>query len=233
MSYPFYPAHPSNYTKGRGGHRVKYITIHHIAGTPTTLRYLWGNPNRNGSSHYGVFPKKIEQYVREGDTAWTNGNWRSNQESITIENYGNWQNGYKSPGTLKHLEILLTDLHKRYPKATLTFHQDVSDKPTACPAQLRGYATAIWKRVTTKKSQPKGGKDVFRNKSAKEWFKVALGYDKRIKNYQKNYMLKSNHQKIVEKKDKEIAKLKKQLNSEDSKLAGKWRTLLELLGIKK
>jgi outer membrane murein-binding lipoprotein Lpp len=146
--YPFYPAHPSNYTAGRGGKSIKYFTIHHIAGAPQTLRYLWADPNRNGSSHYGVFPTKIEQYVSEKNTAWTNGNFSSNQESITIENYGTWLNGYRNDQVLAQLKKLLTDLHKRYPHAKLNFHQDVSLKPTACPGELRHHATRIFNEIT-------------------------------------------------------------------------------------
>ena len=28
----FYPAHPSNYWKGRAGHAIKYFAVHHTAG---------------------------------------------------------------------------------------------------------------------------------------------------------------------------------------------------------
>lgn len=253
MSYPFYPAHSSNYTKGRGGRSVKHITIHHMAGTPRTLRHLYANPNRNGSAHYGVFPSKIEQYVREGDTAWTNGNWRSNQESITIENYGDWRGGYKSPGTLKQLEKLLTDLHKRYPKATMTFHQDVSDKPTACPAQLRGYAQAIWKRVTSKPTSPKGGKDVADPSDVRHIYKYGplrrTADSAGIRHYtgKKTDFIIKDHLKSAEYKQKkaarkkqaelakqvpalkaEIAKLKKQGggSSEDKKYSSWWKDLV-------
>lgn len=158
--YPFYPAHSSNYTVGRGGRRIKYFTIHHIAGAPQTLRYLWADPNRNGSSHYGVFPTKIEQYVSEKNTAWTNGNWQSNQESITIENYGTWLNGYRNDNVLAQLKKLLTDLHRRYPDAKLNFHQDVSNKPTACPGELRNHATRIFNEITNQ-----GVTTVFENDS--------------------------------------------------------------------
>lgn len=153
-------AHPSNYTRGRGGRSIKYITIHHMAGTPNTLRYAWQDPARNASSHLGVFPNKIEKYLSYNDTSWANGNWRSNQESVTIENWGWWEPG--KPGNnnqqvLKNLEVLLRHLHRLFPQAKLTFHQDVADKYTLCPAGLRRPAYLIWKRVLSQNNQPKPG----------------------------------------------------------------------------
>jgi hypothetical protein len=145
MNYPFYPAHSSNYSKGRGSHAIRFVTIHHIGGTPSTLRHLWGNPDRNGSSHYGVFPTGIEQYVREADTAWTNGNFTSNQQSITVENYGDWRNGWTNQATLNNLRKLLTDIHRRYPNIQINYHNDIS--ATACPAQLKGHAQKIWNEI--------------------------------------------------------------------------------------
>lgn len=143
----FYPAAKSNYTVGRG-RPIKKITIHHMAGTPDTLRWLWGDPNRNASSHFGVFPDKIEQYVKVEDTAWTNSNWASNQESITIEVWGDWRNGFVSWETLNNLKELLVAVRASYPEATMEFHQDVSLTATQCPAELRGYASAVWQQVT-------------------------------------------------------------------------------------
>lgn len=154
LNIPFYPAAPSNYTKGRG-RVISKITIHHMASQPDTLRYLWADPTRNGSSHFGVFPDKIEQYVQIGDTAWCNGNWASNQESITIENWGDWRNGFVSTGVLDNLKKLLRELRRAYPAAQLTFHQDVSDAYTQCPAELRGYAQRVWDELTQEFNPPK------------------------------------------------------------------------------
>ena len=149
----FYPAAKSNYTVGRG-RPIRKITIHHMAGTPDTLRWLWGDPNRNASSHFGVFPDKIEQYVKVEDTAWTNSNWASNQESITIEVWGDWRNGFVSWEALNNLKELLVTVRASYPEATMEFHQDVSLTATQCPAELRGYASAVWQQVTDILSPP-------------------------------------------------------------------------------
>lgn len=154
MKFPiakFYPANSGNFTRGREGRAVKFITIHHSAGWESTLRYLWADPNRNGSSHFwvGNLVGQIEQYVDTDDTAWTNGNWRSNTESVTIEVRGDWR-GYYDQQTLDNLELLLRELRKAYPDAAIEYHKDVSDKITLCPADLKdkGYARQVWDKVT-------------------------------------------------------------------------------------
>lgn len=148
---PFYQAHSNNYTKGRG-RAIRNITVHHSAGLEDTLRYLWQNPTRNGSSHFWVGNKagQIEQYVDTDDTAWTNGNWPSNQESITIEVRGDWRNGYYDQTTLNNLQTLITKLRQAYPNLGLTYHMDVSSTTTLCPADLKhkGYAKRVWDNVT-------------------------------------------------------------------------------------
>lgn len=156
LSYPFYQANASNYSKGRE-QTIKYITIHHSAGWEQTLRYLWADPSRNGSSHFwvGNTPNHIEQYVDTVDTAWTNGNWRSNNESITIEVRGDWR-GYYDQNTLDNLGKLLYELRKAYPNVAIEYHKDVSDKITLCPAELKdkGYAKVVWDTVTKQLNPP-------------------------------------------------------------------------------
>lgn len=147
----FYPASTSNYNAGRSGRTLKYFTVHHSAGWENTLRYLWANPARGGSSHFwvGNVAGQIEQYVDTDDTAWCNGNWISNCESISCETRGDWRNGYYDGNTLKNLEDLMYACLKIWPHLQLTFHQDVSDKSTECPADLKhkGYALGAWNRA--------------------------------------------------------------------------------------
>lgn len=154
----FYQANASNMSPGRSGNPVRYVTIHHSAGWEATLRYLWADPSRNGSSHFWVGNKagQIEQYVDTNDTAWTNGNWQSNLESITIEVRGDWR-GYYDQQTLNNLELLLQQIRKNYPHAQIQYHKDVSDRITLCPADLKdkGYARQVWDRVTTWLNPPK------------------------------------------------------------------------------
>lgn len=157
LGYPFYQASGSNYTAGRSGRTLKYFTVHHSAGWEDTLRYLWGNPARGGSSHFWVGNKagQIEQYVDTDDTAWTNGNWTSNCESITCETRGDWR-GYYDQTTLNNLEELMYQCLKRWPHLQLTFHQDVSDKTTECPADLKhqGYARNAWNKAQARLNAP-------------------------------------------------------------------------------
>lgn len=153
----FYQAHSSNYSRGRE-QPIRYVTIHHSAGWEATLRYLWADPSRNGSSHFwvGNLAGQIEQYVDTDDTAWTNGNWRSNNESLTIEVRGDWR-GYYNQATLDNLELLLREIRKRWPNAGIEYHKDVSDKITLCPADLKdkGYAKTVWNKVTSWLNPPK------------------------------------------------------------------------------
>lgn len=156
FSYPYYQANGNNYSRGRE-QPVRYITIHHSAGWEATLRYLWADPSRNGSSHFwvGNAVNAIEQYVDTADTAWTNGNWRSNNESITIEVRGDWR-GYYDQQTLNNLGKLLYDLRKVYPNVGIEYHKDVSDKITLCPADLKdkGYARVVWDTVSGQLNPP-------------------------------------------------------------------------------
>lgn len=150
----FYPAAPSNYSKGRENHAVKYFTVHHSAGSEQTLRYLWADPARNGSSHLYVSGAVREQYVDLNDTAWCNGSWPSNLESITCETRGNWQNGYYDQATLDNLTEVMYQSLKIFPNLVLTYHKDVIDRSrypggTACPCDLKdkGYAQACWDKA--------------------------------------------------------------------------------------
>lgn len=139
------PAYEGNYTKGRNT-TIKAITIHHMAGKLTAQRCgeLFQAVGRKGSSHYGIgYNGEIACYVDEDDTAWTNSNWNSNCESVTIETSndevgGNWHVSDKS---LESLIKLIADIAIRNNLGTLvkgknlTWHQLVADKkyPTACP----------------------------------------------------------------------------------------------------
>ena len=153
---PFYQAAATNYTKGRTA-PVRKLTIHHSAGWENTLRYLWADPNRNGSSHFWVGNQaaQIEQYVDTADTAWTNGNWTSNCESITVETRGDWR-GYYDRATLDNLYLLMVQLLPHYPQLLVEFHMDVSTKVTLCPADLKhkGYAKAEWDRAVAAVNKP-------------------------------------------------------------------------------
>lgn len=112
------PANENNFTYGRDGRSIRKITIHHCAGVMSaeSIGYLWQNPNRETSSHYGIgVDGEIGQYVDESNTAWTDSNWESNCTSITIENSndstgGEWHVG---DATLNSLIRLCADISIR------------------------------------------------------------------------------------------------------------------------
>lgn len=142
----YYQAHSNNFTKGRGGRSIKYFTVHHSAGWEQTLRHLWANPSRQGSSTFYASGSVREQYVDTSDTPYTNGNFTSNQESLTCEVRGDWRNGYKDAATLNNLTEIMYQCLKIWPNLILTFHQDVTSTSTLCPADLKhkGYAAQCW-----------------------------------------------------------------------------------------
>ena len=140
-----YPAYEGNYTKGRNT-EIKAITIHHMASKLTAKECgaIFQRVGRKGSSNYGIgYNGEIALYVDEENTPWTNSNWNSNCESVTIETSndevgGNW---YVSDKSLESLIKLIADIAIRnnlgllVKGKNLTWHQLVADKkyPTACP----------------------------------------------------------------------------------------------------
>lgn len=136
------PANEDNFTYGRDGRLIKKITIHHAAGimSAESIGYLWQNPNRQTSSHYGIgVDGKIGQYVDETNTAWTDSNWESNCTSITIENSndstgGEWHVG---DATLDSLINLCADIAIRNHLGTLVVGQNLTwhsmYAATTCP----------------------------------------------------------------------------------------------------
>ncbi len=144
----FYQAHWSNYTAGRV-RPIRTFTVHHSAGFEETLRYLWANPDRNASSTFYVSGSVREQYVHIEDTPWTNGNFGSNSESLTVEVRGDWRNGYYDQATLDNLAEVMYQSLKLYPNLSLIYHQDVSDGTTLCPAdlKLKEYALQQWNKA--------------------------------------------------------------------------------------
>lgn len=82
------PANDNNFTYGRDGRSIRKLTLHHTASVMSaeSIGYLWQNPSRECSSHYGIGNDgRIGQYVDESNTAWTDSNWESNCSSVTIE----------------------------------------------------------------------------------------------------------------------------------------------------
>lgn len=140
----YVPAYRGNYTNGRQGHKIKKITIHHMAGRLTCEQCgtIFQRVGRQGSSHYGIgYDGRIAQYVDETDTAWTDGNWDSNLESVTIEN-SDIKSGAPwdvTAETLTALIQLCADIAKRnglgllVKGKNLTWHSMY--QATACPGE--------------------------------------------------------------------------------------------------
>lgn len=137
------PAYEGNYTKGRQK-KITKITIHHMAGVLSAKRCgeLFQALGRKGSSHYGIGKDgEIGLYVNEADTAWADGNWDSNCESVSIETSnsatgGDWK---VSDAALKSLIKLVADIAKRNNLGTLvkgknlTWHRMYA--ATTCPGE--------------------------------------------------------------------------------------------------
>lgn len=137
------PAHPSNYTKGRLK-PIRRVTIHHMAGVLSAKNCggIFARAGRNGSSHYGIGNDgEIASYVDENDTAWTNSNWPSNCESVTIEvsnskMNGNWPVSDKALDSLVKLVAGIAkrnNLGKLVKGENLTWHNMFAN--TNCPGE--------------------------------------------------------------------------------------------------
>jgi N-acetylmuramoyl-L-alanine amidase len=88
-AHRFIPAHPSNYTAGREGNRVRYLVVHITQGSYEGS-IEWGrNPASNVSWTYIVsLAGHTTQMVSEKHTIWTNSNWYVNQRAVSIEHEG-------------------------------------------------------------------------------------------------------------------------------------------------
>lgn len=143
LAYLEVPAHSGNYTKGRLK-PIRCITIHHMAGvlSAKSCGNIFARAGRKGSSHYGIGNDgEIANYVNENDTAWTNSNWNSNCESVTIEVSNSKMNGNwpVSDKALKSLVALVADIAKRnnlgklVKGENLTWHSMFAN--TNCPGE--------------------------------------------------------------------------------------------------
>ncbi len=133
----FKGAYSGNYTVGRSGSPIRYITMHHIVGSMESCASAWATPGRNGSSHFAVGERGAWQFVDTDDTAWCNGNWNSNLESISIEHEGDWRFGYRNQGCIDKSAELIAYLRIIHPTIQgFQRHNQVSLTDTACPCDL-------------------------------------------------------------------------------------------------
>jgi N-acetylmuramoyl-L-alanine amidase CwlA len=136
-------ANSNNYSIGRVK-PIRVITFHHIVGSDDSAIAKFQNPSAATSAHFVVGDDRITQMVPLVDTAWTNANWLSNSEAITIEHEGDWRNGYRNEAVIKNSAQLVAWIRSQYPDITFNRHRDVAT--TACPADLP--VEEIWDRAT-------------------------------------------------------------------------------------
>lgn len=82
-----YPASTGNYSLGRGGYQVEWITIHYT-GTDASAEnnaIYFSRSGAKASAHYFIDGLGIWASVPEQDTAWHCGNFHANEQSIGIE----------------------------------------------------------------------------------------------------------------------------------------------------
>lgn len=170
------PASDANFTYGRSGRSLRKITVHHCAGVMSAenIGYLWQNPSRECSSHYGIGNDgRIGQYVDESNTAWTDSNWESNCTSVTIETSncstgGDWP---VSDEALNSLIRLCADISIRnglgllVPGQNLTWHSMYA--ATQCPgdylrSRMQYIADEANKIISGGGPTPEPGKDIVR-----------------------------------------------------------------------
>ena len=146
LACKFIQANSNNYTPNRkawGYDKITEICIHYMCGNCSieTLGDIWQDPNRYGSSTYGIGSDgRIACYVDENDIAWCNSNWESNCRSASIET-ANFSptDSRVSDEALNSLIKLVADIAKRNGMGTLvkgknlTWHCLYTD--TSCPGE--------------------------------------------------------------------------------------------------
>jgi len=133
-----------NFSEGRQGNPVRHIAFHHSVGSAASAVSKFSNVASQTSAHFVVAPDKVYCCVDTDNTAWTNGNWQSNLESVTIEHEGDWRFGFTNEATLNQSARLVAWLRTLYPSATPIRHRDVAQ--TACPGDLP--VEEIWNRAS-------------------------------------------------------------------------------------
>lgn len=136
-----------HYTPGRGGARIEFVTLHHMAmvGDVDDCVRVW--QQRPASAHYAISPTgMIGQAVNDTDTAWSNANLYSNQRSLSIEHSNSggpdqdWPISDATREAGAHLVAALCRYYKLgRPESgkNVRFHNIESGGSTSCPYHLR------------------------------------------------------------------------------------------------
>lgn len=139
------PANSANFMYGRQGRGVSNITYHHVVGSAQSAVNKFLQPVQV-SAHFVVASDRIYCMVDTDNTAYTNSNWISNLESVTIEHEGTWLNGFRDEGVIANSARLTAWLRTIYPGIGYNRHRDVSQVPTACCGDLP--VEEIWQRAS-------------------------------------------------------------------------------------
>lgn len=134
----YYPADPSNYTRGRTD-EISKIIVHHMAGRNTAkgCGEVFATPGRNGSAHYGIgYDGEIGQYISEADTAWDSPQYKTGVsiETSNDETGGEWHVSDASLLSLIRLIADIADRHGLFPLTVgvnLAYHSMYA--ATVCP----------------------------------------------------------------------------------------------------
>lgn len=132
----------------RGDHKIRKITIHHVAGIASveSLGSGFASESRNASANYGIGSDgRIGMFVEEKNRAWTSSSADNDYQAITIEVSndvygGNW---HVSDYVLSRLIDLCVDICKRNGIERLNYTGDASGNltmhkwfaPTDCPGE--------------------------------------------------------------------------------------------------
>lgn len=134
-----------NKTNGRGGYKIVYIAIHHMAGNLSIEQCGKVFRNNEASAHYGIGTDgRVGCYVDEANTAWALGNFSYNCRSINIElaNDGGASTGWHvSDKAIAKCIELVADIAYRHGWKTVDYTGNLYGDiiahrwvvPTACP----------------------------------------------------------------------------------------------------
>ena len=145
----------SHKTKGRGGHKIDKIFVHHMAANLSVKQCGSVFDNRQASAHYGVNGTAIGQYVDEADTAWHCGNFSMNQRSIGIElanDGGSSTNWHVADSTIHTAIKLIADICLRNGIQKINYTGDLNGNlcmhkwvvSTSCPGP---YLATQFKKI--------------------------------------------------------------------------------------
>jgi N-acetyl-anhydromuramyl-L-alanine amidase AmpD len=121
---------------------IKNVVLHTAQGTLNGTLAWFNNPASSVSSNYVIDTNgQIYAMLEEYYVPYTNGNYQSNQQSITIEVIDNGNpNGPRSDEMYKGLVALVKDVCQYYglpiDRNTIKGHREVSNSHPQCPGNL-------------------------------------------------------------------------------------------------